>query len=244
MLSICFIHAFPLNSNMWREQMKYFSTKARCIAVDLPGFGGTPDDVISENPSMHEYASYVERIVQSIVRRDKGHKLCVVGLSMGGYVAMYIIRRGLVIPDFLVLANTRSQADSEEAKQRRFKIIEEIEKKKSIEPVISAYLPALAPDNGKLKEDILNMVKLTSPGGARKALYAMATRDDSTDYVKSFSGKLLCIGSEKDALSPPEIVRSMCRNDKEFKVIEGCGHLSAMERPDIFNKILEDFLEI
>jgi pimeloyl-ACP methyl ester carboxylesterase len=229
---------------MWREQMKYFSTKARCIAVDLPGFGGTPDDVISENPSMHEYASYVERIVQSIVRRDKGHKLCVVGLSMGGYVAMYIIRRGLVIPDFLVLANTRSQADSEEAKQRRFKIIEEIEKKKSIEPVISAYLPALAPDNGKLKEDILNMVKLTSPEGARKALYAMAMRDDSTDYVKSFSGKLLCIGSEKDTLSPPEVVRSMCRNDKEFKVIEGCGHLSAMERPDIFNKILEDFLEI
>jgi pimeloyl-ACP methyl ester carboxylesterase len=36
----------------------------------------------------------------------------------------------------------------------------------------------------------------------------------------------------------------MCRNDKEFKVIEDCGHLSAMERPDIFNKILEDFLEI
>jgi len=153
---------------MWREQMKYFSTKARCIAVDLPGFGGTPDDVISENPSMNEYASYVERIVQSIVRRDKGHKLCLVGLSMGGYVAMYIIRRGLVVPDFLVLANTRSQADSEEAKQRRFKIIEEIEKKKSIEPVISAYLPALAPDNGKLKEDILNMVKLTSPGEQEK----------------------------------------------------------------------------
>jgi len=228
---------------MWREQMKYFSTKARCIAVDLPGFGRTPHDVISENPSMHEYASYVERIVQSIVQKDKGHKLCVVGLSMGGYVAMYIIRRGLVVPDFLVLANTRSQADSEEAKQRRFKIIEEIEKKKSIEPVISAYLPALAPDD-ELKEDILNMVKLTSSEGARKALYAMATRDDSTDYVKSFSGKLLCIGSEKDTLSPPEVVRSMCRNDKEFKVIEGCGHLSAMERPDIFNKILEDFLEI
>ncbi len=226
--------------------MRYFSTKARCITVDLPGFGGTPHDSISENPSMHEYALYVERIIQGIVQEDKSksHKLCIVGLSMGGYVAMYIIRRGIVVPDFLVLANTRSQADSEEAKQRRFKIIEEIEKKRSIEPVISAYLPALAPDGGKLKEEILNMVRLTSPEGARKALYAMATRDDSTDYVKSFSGKLLCIGSEKDTLSPPEVVRSMCRSDEEFKLIEGCGHLSAMEKPDIFNKILEDFLEI
>jgi len=243
MLSIYFIHAFPLNSEMWNEQIKYFSAKARCIAIDLPGFGGTPHNTISEKPSMHEYASYVEKIIQE-TRQNENQKLCVVGLSMGGYVAMYILKRGVIIPDFLVLANTRSQADSDEVKERRFKIIEEIEKTKSIDPVIDAYLPALARDNEKLKYEILKMTKLTSPDGAKKALYAMATREDSTFYVKSFPGKLLCIASEKDTLSPPDVVKSMCRDPKEFKIIPGCGHLSAMEKPEIFNKILEEFLEL
>jgi pimeloyl-ACP methyl ester carboxylesterase len=36
----------------------------------------------------------------------------------------------------------------------------------------------------------------------------------------------------------------MCRDPKEFKIIPDCGHLSAMERPEIFNKILEEFLEL
>ncbi|GBD03356.1 3-oxoadipate enol-lactonase 2 [bacterium HR19] len=239
-LVIYFFHAFPLNSNMWKEQIRYFSPKVRCVAINFPGFGGASDDSIPQNPSLSDYAKFAEDI---ILNTSEGVKICIVGLSMGGYIAMEVIKRKVVRPDFLVLANTKSSPDTQGARQRRFKLIEEIDKLKSVEPVISFYLPNLVPPESFLKEKVLEMAKTASLSGLKKALFAMAERQDYQKYIDDFPGRLLCIGGEKDVLSPPDVVKSMARDkEKEFRLIKGVGHLSNMENPEEFNNILEEFL--
>ena len=240
---LVFLHAFPLSSKMWEEQIKYFGSKCRVIALDYPGFGGTSADSLPDEPTIYDYAEYVERTVKPVVLPGKGEKLCLVGLSMGGYISMAVLRRGRMRVDGVLLANTRSEADTDDTRKRRYEIISQVEKSGSIEPVLSAYLPALAPEEGEFREKVRKLAEETSPDGAIKALKAMAGRDDFTDDVKNFGGKLLCVAGEKDKLSPPDVMRKMVRAEDELKIINGVGHLSAMEKPDEFNSILDRFLE-
>ncbi len=236
-----FIHAFPLNSNMWKSQLEFFSEKAYVVAIDLPGFGKEHHlRIKNEKPSIDEYAEFVEKIIQGI-SSDK--KICIVGLSMGGYIAMAMALRSIVKPHYIILANTRSFPDSEEAKSKRFELIQKIEETKSIDPVIKAYIPALAPDEGELKEEVLKMARNTQWEGAKKALYAMATRGDYTEAIQKNPARTLLIAGERDPLTPPDLMKKMLGgNIKEMKIIKGAGHLTAMEKPDEFNKIIADFV--
>lgn len=236
---IYFIHAFPLSSKMWINQLKYFGSKAKVVAVDLPGFGGMTDETIPEKPSIDDYAKFVEDLIETT--REKSDKLVLVGLSMGGYVIQSILKRGKISPDFLVLANTRSEADSDEVRQRRLDLIERAKKENSIKPIFDFYIPALVGDNEKLRSEVLKIAEDTSLSGAVKALWAMAFRPDMTDTIRKFDkNKLLLIAGKYDKLSPPEVMRRISPESR-LSVLE-CGHLSAMEKPDEFNKIVDEFL--
>src|SRR5207247_11460177 len=99
------IHAFPLDADMWQDQVEGFAGRRPGVAPDLPGFGGTAPagDVIT-------MAGAADRCVEAL--DDAGVDRAVVcGLSMGGYVALELWRssRGRIVG--LILANTRAGAD-------------------------------------------------------------------------------------------------------------------------------------
>ncbi len=237
--AIYFLHAFPLSSEMWENQIRYFSSKAKVVALDYPGFGGTDDSPIPENnPSLEDFAEFVEDQIRKT--SDESEKIVLVGLSMGGYIAQYIIKRKKINVDSVILANTRSQADSDEARKKRIELIESSKKSVSIKPILDFYLPILSNNDEKLIDKISKMANKARLGGVIKALHAMAFREDTTEIVKKFKNKLIIAGS-KDKLSPPEVMISMTGNKNELKIIES-GHLSAMEKPDEFNKSIEEFL--
>lgn len=64
-----------------------------------------------------------------------------------------------------------------------------------------------------------------------------------TDVVRRFpKDRLLIIAGNKDKLSPPDVIKDMAVEPaNQLKVIDS-GHLSALEKPDDFNKILDEFL--
>lgn len=239
--AIYFLHAFPLSSEMWINQIQYFQKKARVVAMDYPGFGGTDDSVIPNNPSIDDFAKFVEGIIQKT--SETSDKIVLVGLSMGGYIAQYIVRRKIVVVDYLVLANTRSKSDTDEIRKTRLELIDRAKKENSLRPILDFYVPALAGENEKLKDEVVRIASRTKLSGATKALWAIAYRDDMTDVVRSFpKDKLLIIAGSNDKLSPPDVMIDMATDPaNQLKVIDS-GHLSALEKPDVFNKLLDDFL--
>ncbi len=242
-LAIYFIHAFPLNARMWDEQLNFFAGRCSVITMDLPGFGKSDHTTVPDNPSIEHYAQFVENVVKS---SHRGGKTCLVGLSMGGYITMSIMKRGILKPDFVVLANTRSYADTPEVREKRLELIEKVNKTQSIEPVLEAYLPSLAPYGSPIREKVESIARESSVEGVKKALYAMAHREDMTDIVLRWEGKILIIAGENDKLSPPDVMRAMVGDGKNRKMclIAGAGHLSNMEKPSEFNRVLLDFLGI
>ncbi|HET7737789.1 MAG TPA: alpha/beta hydrolase, partial [Tepidiformaceae bacterium] len=110
---IVLIHAFPLDSSMWAPQIEEVGRDVKVIAPDLPGFGAaTPH---GEVMSMSAAADEVARAIKAA---GLGRAL-VVGLSMGGYVALALWRQHRELVSGFVFANTKAEGDDEAGAERR-----------------------------------------------------------------------------------------------------------------------------
>jgi pimeloyl-ACP methyl ester carboxylesterase len=117
---LLFIHGWPHNRTLWAGQMSGLPTQARCIAPDLRGFGGT---TVREPYSIEQYADDLVALMDA-----RGVERAVVcGLSMGGYVALAMLRWHRHRLRGLILASTRATADTPEAREKRGRLVEFVE---------------------------------------------------------------------------------------------------------------------
>jgi pimeloyl-ACP methyl ester carboxylesterase len=79
--AIVFVHGTRLTRSQWAPQMRLLSPRFRCIAVDLPGHG-----VLADQPFSREAAADV--VAAAIGAEARDGRAVVVGLSLGGYVAI------------------------------------------------------------------------------------------------------------------------------------------------------------
>jgi pimeloyl-ACP methyl ester carboxylesterase len=79
--AIVFIHGTRLTRAMWWPQLRRLSTRYRCIALDLPGHGAR-----SAEPFTIDGATAA--VLEAIEAEAAGRRVLVVGLSLGGYVAL------------------------------------------------------------------------------------------------------------------------------------------------------------
>jgi len=83
--AIVFLHGASVSSWMWDEQVKHLQDAYYCLAIDLPGSGES-----YQIPwlSLTESASLVADVIRAEVPGQKAH---IVGLSLGGYVAVRLL---------------------------------------------------------------------------------------------------------------------------------------------------------
>src|SRR5262249_17714242 len=77
-IPLVFLHAFPLNQQMWNDQLDTLQSRCRTISVDLRGFGGSGG---SEVPvSMDQMAADVRKLLTAV----GVHRIVLVGPSIAG----------------------------------------------------------------------------------------------------------------------------------------------------------------
>ena len=108
--AVVLLHAFPMDSALWASQRRALAGEGfRVVSPDLPGFGGSAPS--RSAPSLDVMADEVAALMEEL-----GIDRAVVGgLSMGGYVAMAMLRRHPARIAGLVLADTKAAADTPEA---------------------------------------------------------------------------------------------------------------------------------
>jgi 3-oxoadipate enol-lactonase len=238
------LHGFPFNRSMWREQARALVETCRVIAPDLRGQGDTPLGETTGAATMEEMAADVAALLDEL----NVNRAVVGGLSMGGYVALAFRRAFPERVGALVLADTRSQADTEDARRTR----EETARRalsEGMEPVTSAMLPKLLSEETRLRrpetvERVRQMLLAAKPEGAAAALRGMALRRDQTDLLREIEAPTLIVVGREDVVTPPadaEAMRDKIEGSRLVR-IEGAGHLSNVERPEEFNLALVDFL--
>jgi len=240
-LPVVLLHAFPLNHTMWEPQMAALFGECRCIAPDFRGFG----DSASEGPySMRQFADDVANLLD-VLQIDRA---VICGLSMGGYIALAMIRHHRARVRALVLADTRAAADDDERRRKRVELIQ-LARTQGIGAVADGQLPGLIGKSTREKQPELvqrvrDIILTTSLEGVVGAAEAMRDRPDSTPLLKSIDVPTLVVVGDEDVITPPKEAQVLAAGipGARLEVIPGSGHLSSLERPAAFNTALSDFV--
>jgi 3-oxoadipate enol-lactonase len=240
-LPLLFLHAFPLDASMWQSQWSTLMNECRCIAPDLRGFGGSP----VEGPfTMDQYADDVIGLLDLL----KIDQAVVAGLSMGGYVALALMRRHPERVRALVLADTRAGADTAEGKEKRRDLMA-LARDAGVAAVAERQVQGLIgkttrDKHPEIEEDVRGLILRATPEGIIGALEAMMERPDSSDLLPAIGVPTLIIVGDEDVVTPPREARAMHEAipGSRLETIERAGHLSNMERPSAFNTLLSEFV--
>ena len=239
---IVLLHGYPFNRSLWNEQVAALSTTYRIIVPDLRGFGESES---SHGPvTMNHMAQDVAQLLDHL----EISRAVVGGLSMGGYVTLAFYKQFPSRVRALVLADTRAQADTEEAKQTRAQQAEKA-LSEGMAGIADAMLPKLlTPETVSKRPEIVKRVRdmmlKTKPEGAASALLGMAERDDQTELLSRITAKTLIIVGAEDAITPvadSEMMHNAIAGSS-LVVLENAGHVSNLERTGEFNEALMDFL--
>jgi 3-oxoadipate enol-lactonase len=240
---VVLLHGYPFNRSLWNEQVAALSNSYRVITPDLRGSGES--DASNGAATMNQMAQDVAALLDQL----EISRAVIGGLSMGGYVTLAFYKQFPSRVRALVLADTRAQADTEEAKQTRSQQAEKA-LAEGMAGIADAMLPKLlTPETVSKRPEIVKRVRdmmlKTKPEGAAAALLGMAEREDQTELLSQISCPTFIVVGQDDAITPVEDSEKMHRaiRGSRLVVIENAGHVSNLERTEQFNEELTKFLK-
>ncbi len=175
------LHAFPCDGRMWAPQAEAAVAAGwRVLVPDLPGFGEAT--LPAGDPSLPVVAESVIGMLE-----ERGIDRCVLGgVSLGGYVAMEVLRTSPSLVAGLVLCDTKASADGPEARANRERLAGlALEAGAGVGRLLEqAVLPGLLGDSTRAhRPDVVERVRgwLHQADASAVAWYqrAMAERPDS-----------------------------------------------------------------
>ncbi len=227
---IVFIHGYCESNKIWEGISHKLSDEFRIICPDLPGFGKSP---LPEKPFT------LDQIGKTLVEwlREMEIKSClVVGHSLGGYIALEVLRN---FPDFaksIVLFNSSAFGDSDDKKENRNKLIGFIEEY-GVEPFLKTFVPSLFyPPTASQYQLVIDQITKAgssiSPAAVMHYAAAMRDRPDSTDLLERYADRIFLIAGEFDQNVPleksKEIATWLPKDHAEF--IPESAHMSVFEQ--------------
>lgn len=225
---IILLHAFPLSPEMFDDLRAELKILIHTPA--LPGFGDVP--LSQERPSMGA-------IARSVLAYADAHglsKFIVGGVSLGGYVAMELMR---IAPERLtaaILIDTKAEDDEPASKTNRERIAR-LALRSGIDSLRGAMLPPLTGrrtkvERPKVVERVAEIFNKANPEAITWTQRAMAARPNSIPTLQKFLAPLLVMVGAEDEISPVADAQRMAEAAPkgEMAVIDGAGHLAVMEQ--------------
>lgn len=229
---IVFVHGTRLCRTMWGPQMDDLRDAYRVIALDLPGHGRLADRPFTVKGASDELALAIEQAA--------GGRAVVVGLSLGGYVAMDLAARRPDLVRGLVLSSATTEPTGALATPYLALawVMDRFDG-----PTLDAvetwlfrkrYPPAIA-------ESIV-AGGFWSAGGAQ-ALRAIV-RERFAPRLAAYPGPTLIVNGDLDLLFRLQ-ARTFARAARDARRVRlrGATHLANLDRPHAFNHAVRRFVE-
>ena len=216
------------DGRLWDHQTTHLAELLPCRVGDL-----TRDDSVQ---------AIAERLLA-----DAPDRFALAGLSMGGYVALEIWRQAPERIVRLALIDTTARPDTA-AQSRRRRSLLALADSGRFRGVTPRLLPQLVhPDRQAetdLTDPIMHMAERVGVEAFHRQQTAILGRPDSRPTLAGIDCPTLVLCGRQDALTPldrsEEIAALVPR--ARLAVVEDCGHLSAMERPQAVTALLRDWL--
>jgi 3-oxoadipate enol-lactonase len=230
---VLFVHGVGGNRHHWDQQVEFLSRQYKATAWDARGYGDS-EDYDAPLAFEKDFSSDVLRVLDHFGEK----KLHLVGLSMGGRIARNF---ALGHPDRLhsvTLANTSAGIDAmTPAEVERF-----VEERRNRTPETMRALIG-----SKADPRAMEVLKASVKGLHRemylKTLAAIVAQDHRAP-VEKIRVPTLVIAGDEDKVYPKGATRNLAERipGARFVEFQGCGHLSNLEQPGLFNETLLKFL--
>jgi pimeloyl-ACP methyl ester carboxylesterase len=181
------------------------------------------------------------------ILRDAPPRFALAGLSMGGYVALEILRQAPERVVKLALLDTAARRDTPEQSANRRAFVARAEAGE-LEAVIRQIAPNLLhPDHRHDQTLIDTQVRMglaIGVEGFARQQAAIIGRIDSRPYLADIAVPTLVLVGDRDALTPPDRSEEMAAAipDARLVIVPNCGHASTLEQPEAVNAALIDWL--
>ncbi|MGL4967722.1 MAG: alpha/beta fold hydrolase [Inquilinus sp.] len=228
-LPVLFLPGLLCDADLWTAQFNAFSAGRPVTVANLAG----ADSV----------AGLAEAALAAAPQR-----FALAGLSMGGYVALDIMRRAPERVAGLALIDTSARPDTEEQSRRRRGLIA-LARTGKFKGVTPRLLPLLL-HPARLEDPVLTgRVMAMAARIGRDAFLRQQTailgRPDSRPDLPRIGCPTVVVCGRQDELTPLPVSQEMAGliPGAELVVVEDSGHLSTMERPEAVNAALAAWLE-
>ncbi len=224
--AIVLLPALLCDSRLYESVAKAIKTPCRCLVPDLSGIA-----------SMSQMA---DEILKNLPRR-----FALVGNSMGGYLALEIVRQAPARVSHLLLAGTNADADAPEAQEKRLQAIRLAESGK-LDRFVDGYVESgLHPDNVRqLGPFMTSMARAMGAQALINQQRAIMTRRSAEDVLLTLDIPAAVVCGSDDSFSSPEshAAMAMAIKDGTYHEIANCGHMVPIEAPAALAALIDDLL--
>ncbi|GHC60164.1 alpha/beta fold hydrolase [Neogemmobacter tilapiae] len=179
--------------------------------------------------------------------QDAPPRFALAGLSMGGILAMEVLRQAPHRVERLALLDTNPRAETPQVQARREP---QIDRALSgdlagvmTDQMIPHYFAAPSPDHEAL---CLDMALTLGPNAFQNQSRALRDRPDQQPTLAAFRGPALVLMGEHDRLCPHDrhALMHQLMPQSRFEIIAGAGHIPPLERPQETAEALRHWLAL
>jgi 3-oxoadipate enol-lactonase len=234
--AIIFLHGVGSDKSVWDGQLEYFSRKWRAISLDYPGYGDS--DLPEGSLTREDIGRYLFGAMDGLGIKS-AH---VVGLSMGGVMALEMVRQQPARPRSLTLADTFAKhPDSDRILERIQKAMASMSMREFAQARVSVLVAPNASD--ALKQEVVEtMAKIDKRTYAWSSV-AVWTADYRNDLPGIKIPTFIVVG-EHDQVTPRALSEELHQGipGSKLEIISGAGHIANRDTPDAFNRLVEEFI--
>ncbi|HET7254242.1 MAG TPA: alpha/beta fold hydrolase [Xanthobacteraceae bacterium] len=174
-------------------------------------------------------------------------RFALVGLSMGGYIALTMVRQAPARVHKLALLDTSARPETPEQSKRRKPQIA-LAQGGHFAEVPPLQFPVFVHRNRQhdeaLRARVRSMAEETGAEAFLRQQKAIMTRPDMRPLLASITCPTLVLVGDGDELTPPPLSEEIAAGiaGSRLVVIADCGHLSTMERPEAVNRELVEWM--
>ena len=235
--TLVFINSVGTDFRIWDAVVPRFP-EYRTLRYDKRGHGLSGSE---GGDSIEAHAADLEALLDARGIR----RAAVVGLSIGGMIALGLTRLRPDLVGRLILCDTAHRIGTAEAWQARIAAVEANGVASiaaaTMERWFSADFRARQPD---LVAVARNMLSRTPADGYIRACAAL--RDgDLTPAARAVAVPTLCLCGTEDIATTPELVRSLAAliPGARYRDIPGAGHLPCVEAPEMLAELIREFVQ-
>jgi len=224
---------------LWDRQVPAVEGRFRVVRYEACGHG------VSDLP---RGLVTIERLGQDLVALLDHldiERAVVCGCSLGGVIALWLAANRPERLTGAVLANTGAKIGTNESWDARIAAVRAGGTVAVRDQVVGRFLtPEFRARDPETTALIAGMIEATNPEGYIAACEALRATDLRADASR-VRVPVLIVGSERDQSTPPELSRELHASidGSELVMIADAAHLSNVEQPDQFNRVLRRFVE-